>query len=130
MVWSYREKELEVFTIQIAKHRLLFRTDIEFIDTTVKSGEKVFAPSTELLWAYKCGHLSEAEYIDRFYKLCRQRYRRDPEPWLRLLRRGRVALACYCRDGEFCHRHLLVDILEKLCRSEGIAFYYGGEITC
>jgi uncharacterized protein YeaO (DUF488 family) len=122
-------KVLEVFTIQISRHRLLRRTDIEFFDCTVKSGDKIFAPTTELLWAYKCGHLTAAEYTDRYYRLCRQRFRKDPQPWLALLGKGRVALACYCRDGAFCHRHLLVDILEKLCRSEGIRFYYGGEVT-
>lgn len=122
-------RTLEVFTIQISKHRILNGTDIYFIDTSLKSGEKLFAPSPEILWGYKAGHLSTREYYTRYMRLIRDRFRRNPEPFLELLNMGKIALACYCRADQFCHRLILRNILERLCIREGIEFYYGGELV-
>lgn len=121
--------QLEVFTIQLSKWRLLNNSDIELIDTSFQSGVLWLAPSRELLWAYKGRHLTSREYFVRYKDLCRQRYRRHPEDWLELLTRGRIALACYCKADCFCHRLILKNILERLCEAEGIDFFYGGEIT-
>lgn len=121
--------QLDVVTIQLSKHRLLRGSEFELIDTSFQSGVLWLAPSRELLWGYKGNHLTSREYFTRYKDLCRQRYRRHPEQWQELIRRRKIALACYCKADCFCHRLILKNILEKLCEAEGIDFWYGGEIT-
>ncbi|WP_107333904.1 hypothetical protein [Klebsiella pneumoniae] len=120
-------KQLEVWTGRIPDWRKWEELDILFVDTTLKSGEKIFAPTPELLWPYKQGIVNQAEYVEIYYKLTRERFKRDPEPWIWLINQGRICLACYCGHDCFCHRHLLKDILAKLCKKERIRFIDRGE---
>ena len=48
--------------------------------------------------------------------------------WLELCNRDVVALACYCDLGKFCHRNILVELLEEFCIDNGKEFIYLGEI--
>lgn len=121
-------KEVEFFTIQMHRFRLLSGTNILFKDVTWKSGDRIFAPTAEILFPYKNGNISEKEYTRAFNRITHQRFVNDPLPWIRLLQEGRVALACYCRAGKFCHRCLLIDIFRSICNRYQIRFYYGGEI--
>lgn len=123
---------MKLYTIQLAKHRLLKDSGIELVDTTVKSGLKILAPSWEILNAYRANeNQEEAEkiYVKAFYSKLRKDYRENPEEFIKWLKQGKpIALACYCRAGKFCHRHLLVDIFIKIGKKLGIDVEYVGEI--
>lgn len=100
-----------------------------FIDTTVKSGIKLFSPTWEMVLAHKSGSLSNEDYIKQYKALMRDSIRQNKEIWLDLCNSsGPVVLACYCKSKCFCHRYLLVDIFEKLCNHYGIEFEYFGEL--
>ena len=83
-------KQLEVWTGRIPDWRVWEGLDIVFVDTTLKSGIKDFAPTPELLWPFKQGIVSEAEYVDIYYRLTRERFIKNPEPWLCLINHERI----------------------------------------
>lgn len=119
-----------LFTAQMSKWRQLKERNIELIDTTVKTGELAFAPEWNWVMTHKSGELDDDQYAELYYAKMRHSYRSCHETWNRLLlSTGPVALACFCTAGNFCHRHLLKDILEKLCQARGIPFEYYGEFT-
>lgn len=131
--WSDRykrwlPKSIEVYTIQLWKHRRLNQTDIVFVDVTWKSGDRMFAPTAEILFPYKSKMINENEYINAYNQLTYERFLRNPDYWIDLLSYELFAVACYCRADKFCHRYLLIDNLRALCKMLGIEFHYGGEI--
>ena len=89
----------------------------------------IFAPSKEMLLAYKNGAFDEEEYTARFQKevlskltfsqVQRELYRFLTDDYLPIWESetNHVLLCCYEKDGEFCHRHLIA----KHLRSMGIA---------
>lgn len=120
---------MEIWTIQVAKYRLLQGTDIEFIDTTVKSGgNSPFKPTWDIVMGHKNGTVTDAEYTQTYRQILIQSYQSRRSEWDTFLVKGKVAVACYCQPGKFCHRHLLVKALESACRSHRIPFVYKGEI--
>lgn len=131
--WSERAQRwlpryIEVYTIQLWKHRRLQRTDINFIDVTWKSGIRFFAPTPEILFPYKAGDITEKDYIFAYREVTWNRFKKDPNFWLDLICCTPFALGCYCADDKFCHRYLLLDILRNICRRYGIELYFCGEI--
>lgn len=116
----------------------------ERLDITVKSGTglgRILAPTWDMVLGVKAGYgdqrwqekavqpMTETAYTERYYALLRKRYRENPDGFIELLRRDRVVLCCYCRADAFCHRHLAVDILEKIAQAKGIPFIRGGELS-
>lgn len=120
---------MEAWTIQMAKWRLLKDTDIEFIDTTVKSGDKVFAPSWDIVSDVKSGKITEEQYSVVYRDMIRQSYRQNQSEWIKLIHKPKVAIACYCPAGCFCHRHILIEALTIICKNNGVPFIYKGEIV-
>lgn len=120
-------RTLEVYTTRISDWREWHNSDVLFYDITLKSGDVVFAPPPELLYPYKQGLIKSREYGEIYYRLLRERFRNDPEPFYWLIKQEAIALACYCKHGVFCHRHLLKRPLRKLCEQEGITFIDRGE---
>ncbi len=118
---------MKVYTVQMSKHRNIPAGTL-FKDITVKSGDKTFSPTWDLLMGYKRGEISPERYTELFIPLMRRSYQNNKENWLELCSQHQVALACYCRAGDFCHRHLVVDMLEKICEHHGIPFENLGEI--
>ena len=99
---------LQVYTSNLwskSKHKL---------DITVKSGDKVFAPTWKMVMDYKNGKIDEEEYTLQYYELMRESYRKNRYRWNELLNQESVTLCCFCTQGTFCHRYLLADILVKL----------------
>lgn len=99
------------------------------LDITVKSATgdgRCLAPTWDMVWGHKRGTLSDQEYTEKYLTLLRQRYRDDPEPFIRLVKRKELKILCYCakvtREGEpvFCHRHLAADVLAKIAIHHGI----------
>ena len=115
---------LTVHTIQIPiAHRLGLVNDPRYLDTTVKSGDKTFAPTWKMVMGHKEGGLSDQDYTDQYYAMMRESYRQNRQRWDEILAMNEVILACYCSAETFCHRYLLKDILVKLGAE------YKGEIT-
>ncbi len=118
---------MKVWTCQMARYRKI-GSEVKPVDITVKSGLTEFAPTWSMLRDYKSGLIEEDEYTELFYEKMRQSYATHRGLWDELLSTGTVALMCYCKGGEFCHRLLMVDILKKVATSRGVDFEYCGEI--
>lgn len=116
--------EQHTITIHTAQMSI---TDPDMLDITVKSAKtpegKALAPTWDMVL-----NLTPDRYTPVYHKLMRDRFQANPRPFLNLLRRDRVVLKCYCRAGEFCHRHLAVDVLKAIAEQQGIRVVDGGEV--
>lgn len=103
------------------------------IDITVKSAStpegRALAPTWELVMGSKSGAITPEQYTERYLALLRRRYAADKTPFTAILERPRAILCCYCAAGKFCHRHIVVDVLEKIAAAHCIPFQRGGEIS-
>ncbi len=84
------------------------------LDITVKTGNKAFAPTWDMVNGFKQGLLSEDDYTREYYRLMRDSYRKNRHEWDKVLTMDEVVLVCFCGKNSFCHRRLLADILAKL----------------
>lgn len=106
------------------------------LDTTIKSGSGLgvtFAPTWDLVLAFKSGTLSWQQYTEGYVRLMRLRYLDNQVAFEQILNSKQVVVfTCYCNDcyeNHHCHRYLLVDIFRKLAENKGIAFEYAGELA-
>jgi uncharacterized protein YeaO (DUF488 family) len=121
---------MRIFTIQVGKWRLAKQHDIFFLDTTVKSGYSLFAPTWDMVMGHKHGTLLDEEYKKLYRDMLIRSWKERREEWLKVLKdETPTALACYCKPGAFCHRLLLKDFLQQLCKQLDIPFEYYGELT-
>ena len=114
--------ELHIYTAQMGKYK-----GPDALDITVKSGDRIFAPTWELVQASKSWQIDWETYTQRYRQLMLESYRKHTEAWNDLLHKEVVTLVCYCRAGENCHRHLLADFLRKVGEKEGIKVIIEGE---
>lgn len=120
---------MDLFTIQVGRFRLARVHKIEFVDTTVKSGLKIFAPTWEMVLGHKDGSWSDERYTKEYRRRMIQSWIDHREEWEKILRSEEpIALACYCKPGDFCHRLLLKDIFKELCEKLEIPYRYYGEL--
>lgn len=105
------------------------------LDITVKSAKgigEILAPTWVLVGGYKHWEgktpLTDEQYTDRYLDLLRTRYRANEQAFTEIIQREHVVLLCYCRTGVFCHRHLALDVLEKIAHAKGLPFARGGEL--
>lgn len=119
---------MKLYTIQIAQWRKAKTLGIPVLDTTVKSGDKCFAPVWEMVSQFKSGVLTEAQYRTLYHEQMMKSIKTNPGRWGEVLRMDVVAIGCYCSAGKFCHRHLLAEILNRLCLHNGVDFALLGEI--
>jgi hypothetical protein len=129
-----RRQALDVFTIQTARWRLARNRDITVLDTTVKTGTSIFAPTWNMVMGIKNGDLTWDEYTKHYWERMNASWKsKDRSIWIATLKETEpLAIACFCRyEGleTHCHRFLLKDLFEKLCAREGIPFLYYGELT-
>lgn len=121
---------MEIWTIQMAMHRKVQPMGIELVDTTVMSGGgSPFAPTWEMVMGVKNGVITQEEYTNQYHALLQQRYREDRSAFHALIYKPKIAIACYCRAGEFCHRHLFKAVILKLAAREGLAAADHGELV-
>lgn len=118
---------VEIWTIQMAQWRALEGTGIVLIDTTVKSGLKAFAPAWDMVLGHKDGSMSNERYTELYQGLMRSSWREQPQAWLDLLAKPKIALACYCKPGNFCHRHILASYLLAAGQAMGKTVVLRGE---
>ncbi len=105
------------------------------LDITVKNAKGIgetLAPT----WALVGGHkhwqgytaLTDQQYTEIYLDLLSSRYRANEQAFVELIQRPQLILLCYCRPGVFCHRHIALDILEKIAHAKGLPFTRGGEL--
>jgi uncharacterized protein YeaO (DUF488 family) len=86
------------------------------VDVTVKLARpeaKAFAPTWGMVMDYKNGATTMAQYTVA-YQLIVDQVTREQAEWLHSKSiNSTVTLLCYCRDGDFCHTYLLMDMLPK-----------------
>ena len=121
-------QQIQVWTIQVAKWRLARDKDIFFLDITAKSGMLAFAPRFADVMRYKRGELTEEEYTDIYRKKMAESRRLFPLRWQSLVKRPKIAFACYCRAGKFCHRHLFVEEVVNYFGPQGYDILLMGEL--
>ncbi len=83
------------------------------VDTTVKSSDGIFAPTWDIVMGVKKGKITEQQYTAAYYEMMRQSYTSNYAQWMDLLSRDEATIVCFCAYGQFCHRHLLKDMLVK-----------------
>ena len=120
---------MHVFTIQIGKWRLAQQHNVQMINTTVKDGMRMFAPTWDMVMGHKNGRVSDEEYTADYRKLMIQSMKDHRLKWEDFLKDDTpIALACYCKPGVFCHRHLLLGLFKEICEKRKIEFLYYGEL--
>lgn len=120
---------MEIYTIQLAKHRLARKLGIKITDSTVKSGDKRLAPTWEMVMGHKNGMITNDEYEERYRKLMRESQLKHPEFWDSLLEQKVLCIACFCSAYTFCHRHILASLLIEYGLSKSITVTIKGEIV-
>lgn len=113
-----------IYTYQVAKYRKLQRHGIPLLDTTVKSGEPRLAPTWDMVMGHKRGTIDDVTYTRYYRAILDYWWFADPAFFDDLLSMPEVALGCYCRNGNFCHRYLLVNFLQEAANVD-----YRGELT-
>jgi hypothetical protein len=112
----------------MAQWRKVQAAGILLLDTTVKSGDPVFAPNWEIVRDVKDEIITPEEYTAIYQRMMAESFRTHSERWRQVIREPRPqAIACYCRAGKFCHRHLLLSYFELICTRRQIEFEYRGE---
>lgn len=120
--------EYQVWTMQISNWRYARQQEIPMLDITVKSGIQAFAPTWENLREYKAGNMSQTEYSHRYYRKVLGTVGSHARDWERLQENKKFALACYCRAGEYCHRHLFAVLAVTYLQSIGQRVQFMGEL--
>ena len=114
--------ELHIYTAQIGKYK-----GPDAYDVTVKSGDINFAPTWDIVQAWKAGEISWDTYSQRYRELMLNSYKLNQRAWHELLNKSILTLLCYCRAGENCHRYLLADFISKLGEKNGVNVINEGE---
>ena len=99
-----------LYTIQIpVAKKLGLINDSRYIDVTVKSGDKAFAPTWKMVMGSKQGKITDDEYAKQYTELMRQSYKQNKQRWDEALNLNEAIIACYCKADSFCHRYLLAE---------------------
>ena len=75
-------------------------------------------PPQQLLYDYKNGLCSDAEYVERYRSNVLNNL--NPEKIYEVLK-GKVIL-CYCGKDKFCHRHLVIEWLAEHLGKEAVGY--------
>lgn len=120
---------VQIWTIQLAQHRVATAKGIPILDITAKSGIKMFSPEFNHVMDYKNGNLSETAYTDLYVDKMHWSLAHYPNVWKSLLSFDKVAVACYCSPGAFCHRHIFKDLMTKYLNQQGVQTELMGELV-
>jgi hypothetical protein len=117
-----------IWTIQMSQWRYARDLNIPMVDITVKSGIKTFAPTWENLKAYRAGAMSKADYAREYYDKVLASFKTNEQDWKDLAANHNVAYACYCKPGDFCHRHFFAPLAIAYLQSIGKKVQFMGEL--
>lgn len=115
-------------TVQMCHWRKVRDSGLFLLDSTTKTGDKVFAPGWDIVLGIKDGSITEEQYRLAYTDRMRQSYRTNKEHWLSVLKQPSVVIGCYCKAHTFCHRYLLVEFFHAIAKQEGIECRYAGEL--
>lgn len=115
--------------MQLSKWRLAKRDEIHILNITAQSGMDCFAPEFSNVKLYKQGLLTEAQYTELYLEKMRRCYVLYRNEWERLQGLEKMALTCYCKAGDYCHRHLFKDCLTKYFDAKKIEYELHGELV-
>lgn len=118
----------QIWTIQLGRWRLARDLGIHMLDITAKSGIRAFAPDYAKVMEYKAGEVSEEEYTRLYLARMEESRERFPRRWEQLKEFEKVALACYCRAGVFCHRLIFRDLMKDYLEEAGHEVVLTGEV--
>ena len=116
--------DYQIWTARIHQHRKVRAAGIHFYDITAKSGDRDFAPTWENLMEYKRGEMDMEEYGLRYLGKLDQL---PDSAWEKIKEHKRVAFACYCAAGEFCHRHIFSNQVASRLAKQGFLIERMGE---
>ena len=119
---------MKLYTGQISLWRQLKKQGRVYIDTTVKTGVVAFAPTWDMVLGVKSGSMTEKEYTRQYFDLMDLKQVLYSQDWDELLRHSEVTLLCYCKSGDFCHRHLLASIVKDMCVARNLPCELAGEL--
>lgn len=124
---------MDLYRIQLGKHRLATKRKIPIVDTTAKNSVSRLAPEWDIVIDYKNSKKTVddiAVYSVRYLEQLNMLWRVDKKSFLDIVNQEQVAIACMCAQDEkaFCHLEILVECLEKVCEFEKIPFNYKGII--
>tara|TARA_B100000700_G_scaffold155074_1_gene172233 strand:+ start:21154 stop:21534 length:381 start_codon:yes stop_codon:yes gene_type:complete len=124
---------IELYTVQISNVNNIDDETIEVLDTTVKSGYGMLAPTWNMVWDFKSGELSWRDYTRRYLEMMRESLSANRPLWSKLFSNNtsgnrKIALACYCKPNACCHRYLLRDFIIDWKSSEGEEILDMGEL--
>lgn len=114
--------------MQISMWRYAKWLNIPVIDITAKSGIREFAPEWQNLMLYKRGEMGIEEYSQLYLEKLIRNFERDRSKWENITWNKTVAIACYCRPGDFCHRHLFTTLLGVYLKARGDKATLMGEL--
>lgn len=119
---------IHIWTMQLSRWRIAQREGIHILNITAKSGIQCFAPDKENLWAYKRGEMTQEEYSQRYLEKMRRCYVQYRNAWNELEGIEKMAITCYCPEGQYCHRHDFKGCLTKFFQARGIEYEDHGEL--
>jgi hypothetical protein len=130
---------MDLFTIQMGKRFEATKRKIRVIDTTVKTSDRLFSPTWNMVLGHKekvAAH-ERGEILEQANQTYAQEYRRmmidswvrNRARWMEVINSEEpVAFACYCPKDKFCHRLLLRDMIEQICKKLNLPYQYYGEL--
>ncbi len=122
-------RTVKLWTIQVPQWRLTNALGIKFVDITAKSGVQAFAPGFDDVFSYKNGLISQEEYTRIYNDRMFMSRENNAKYWKQLLKYDAMAFGCYCKPGEFCHRHLFIEMAKEYLEREDITVVMCGELT-
>jgi hypothetical protein len=122
-------KVVSIWTVQMAQWRRAKSQGLFFLDITAKSGVRAFAPDFSRVMEYKKGLLTQEAYTQLYLERMALSREKRPETWEKLKDNEKVALACYCPAGRFCHRHLFSKLMQDYLVDQGYEARLMGEVT-
>lgn len=78
------------------------------------------APTKGLLKGYKAGKIKQTQFTTRFLEQMNsdEASKQTIQTLVKLAKKSNVTLLCYEPDDEFCHRHLLEDMIKNKITSK------------
>lgn len=123
-----RTPKYQIYTIQLGSWRIAEAQQIKLLNTTAASGIKAFAPDFAHVMAYKRGEMDEATYTEHYLEKMERSRIENLRIWDYLETYPRLAVACYCKAGQFCHRHLFAPLAKAHLESYGLEVELMGEL--
>lgn len=99
------------------------------LDVTVKSGDKTFAPSWDIVMRFRDDKITEQQYLAAYNSMMKQSWKENKKRWIEVANRESVTLTCYCSRHGFCHRNRLAEMIAAVAVSLGRQVIIGGYIT-